>query len=181
MTLEQAVNELILKNSSFNESLELNEIKKEIADVTWKNKIGYFSISTDNQEEKYEIEFDEFIENGNSVAGIKFYRILGNRRVLKYFGCTESKEPLTVSLTMKDQVKKYLDKYNPDVFGFLGALNEKPRLRHYERLLTSLHREYKQYNNSFMMDREGDRIFVLAKSDNILDSTIQSLQQKLDI
>ena len=59
-------------------------------------------------EEKYEIEFDEFTDNGNKVAGIKFYRILGNRRVLKY---TESKEPLTVSLTMKDQVNKYLAKF----------------------------------------------------------------------
>jgi len=165
-----------MKESNFREWLrqgELTEVKREIKDVTWKDSIGYFSID----DEKYEVEFDEFTENGKSVAGIKFYRILGNRRVLKY---TESKEPLTVSLTMKDQVKKYLDKHKPDVFGFLGALNEKPRLRHYERLLTLLHREYTVYENSFMMDREGDRIFVLAKSENILDSTINSLQQKLD-
>lgn len=152
----------------------ITEIKKEIKEVKWINNIGYFDID----EEKYEIEFDEFIENGSKVAGIKFYRIIGSRRVLKY---TESKEPLTVSLTMKDQVKKYLDKHNPDVFGFLGDLKEKPRLRHYERLLTLLHREYKQYDNSFMMDREGDRIFILAKNENILDSIIASLQQKLDI
>ena len=152
----------------------VNEIKKEVKDVKWDNDIGYFNID----EEKYEIEFDEFTDNGNKVAGIKFYRILGSRRVLKY---TESKEPLTVSLTMKDQVKKYLDKHNPDVFGFLGDLTEKPRLRHYERLLTLLHREYKQYANSFMMDREGDRIFILAKNENVLDSTIASLQQKLDV
>lgn len=165
-----------MEETNFREYLrqgQINEIKKEVKDVTWKDNIGHFSID----DEKYEIEFDEFTENGNSVAGIKFYRILGNRRVLKY---TESKEPLTVSLTMKDQVKKYLDKHKPDVFGFLGALNEKPRLRHYERLLTLLHREYTVYENSFMMDREGDRIFVLAKSENILDSTIDSLQQKLD-
>lgn len=152
----------------------VNEIKKEIKNVEWKNSIGYFNID----DEEYEVEFDEFIDNGNNVAGIKFYRILGSRRVLKY---TESKEPLTVSLTVKDQVKKYLDRHKPDVFGFLGNLTEKPRLRHYERLLTSLHREYKQYENSFMVDREGDRIFVLAKNENILDSTIASLQQKLDI
>jgi hypothetical protein len=152
----------------------VNEIKKEIKNVEWKNNIGYFNID----DEKYEVEFDEFIDNGNNVADIKFYRILGSRRVLKY---TESKEPLTVSLTMKDQVKKYLDKHNPDVFGFLGNLTEKPRLRHYERLLTSLHREYKQYENSFMVDREGDRIFILAKNENVLDSTIVSLQQKLDV
>ena len=165
-----------MEETNFREYLrqgQINEIKKEVKDVTWKDNIGHFSID----DEKYEIEFDGFTENGNSVAGIKFYRILGNRRVLKY---TESKEPLTVSLTMKDQVKKYLDKHKPDVFGFLGALNEKPRLRHYERLLTLLHREYTVYENSFMMDREGDRIFVLAKSENILDSTINSLQQKLD-
>lgn len=93
----------------------VNEIKKEVKDVKWDNNIGYFNID----EEKYEIEFDEFTDNGNKVAGIKFYRILGSRRVLKY---TESKEPLTVSLTMKDQVKKYLDKHKPDVFGFLGEI-----------------------------------------------------------
>ena len=149
----------------------VNEIKKEVKDVEWKNDVGYFSID----EEKYEVEFTD---NGNKVAGIKFYRILGNRRVLKY---TESKEPLTVSLTMKNEVKKYLDKYKPDVFGFLGNLTEKPRLRHYERLLTLLHREYKQYENSFMIDREGDRIFILAKHENTLDTTIASLQQKLDV
>lgn len=165
-----------MEETNFREYLrqvQINEIKKEVKDVTWKDNIGHFSID----DEKYEIEFDEFTENGNSVAGIKFYRILGNRRVLKY---TESKEPLTVSLTIKDQVKKYLDKHKPDVFGFLGALNEKHRLRHYERLLTLLHREYTVYENSFMMDREGDRIFVLSKSENVLDSTINSLQQKLD-
>lgn len=89
----------------------VNEIKKEIKTVEWNNNVGYFSID----EEKYEVEFDEFTDNGNKVAGIKFYRIIGNRRVLKY---TESKEPLTVSLTMKDQVKKYLDKHKPDVTGF---------------------------------------------------------------
>lgn len=152
---------------------ELNEVKKEIKSVHWKNDIVYFSID----DEQYEVEFDEFTENGHFVAGIKFYRIISNRRILKY---TESKEPLTVSLTMKDQVKKYLDAKKPDVFGFLGALNEKPRLRHYERLLTLLHREYKEYDNSFMMDREGDRIFILAKTEDVLDDTIKSLQQKLD-
>lgn len=82
---------------------------------------------------------------------------------------------------MKDQVKKYLDKHNPDVFGFLEDLNEKPRLRHYERLLTTLIREYKQYANSSMMDTGGDRIFVLAKNENVLYRTIISLQQKLDV
>lgn len=150
----------------------ITEIKKEVKEVIWSNNVGHFSIDDEN----YEVEFDEFSDNGNKVAGIKFYRIIGTRRILKY---TESKEPLTVSLTMKDQVKKYLDKHNPDVFGFLGDLKEKPRLRHYERLLTLLHREYKQYDNSFMMDREGDRIFILAKNENVLDSTIASLQQKL--
>jgi hypothetical protein len=163
----------MIKFSDWLKEKQLNEIKKEVKEVHWKNGIGYFSID----DEKYEIEFDEFIENGNSVAGIKFYRIIGNNRVLKY---TESKEPLTVSLTMKAEVKKYLNKNVPDVFGFLGALTEKPRLRHYERLLTLLHREYSQYNNSFMTDRQGDRIFVLAKNENILDSTINSLQQKLE-
>lgn len=163
----------MIKFTDWLKEKELTEIKKEVKEVDWKNGIGYFSID----DEKYEIEFDEFTENKNSVAGIKFYRIIGNNRVLKY---TESKEPLTVSLTMKAEVKKYIEKHNPDVFGFLGALTEKPRLRHYERLLTLLHREYKQYSNSFMTDRQGDRIFVLAKNENILDSTINSLQQKLE-
>ena len=168
--MERFTNEL---RSVLNTSA-INEIKKEVKEVVWENDIGYFNID----DEKYEVEFDEFNDKGNKVAGIKFYRIIGNRRILKY---TESKEPLTVALTMKDQVKKYLDKHNPDVFGFLGDLTEKPRLRHYERLLTTLHREYKQYANSFMTDKGGDRIFVLAKNDNILDSTISSLQQKLDV
>ena len=157
---------------------ELNEVKKEIKDVTWSSgfgkETGHFFIN----DEKYEIEFDSADSNGFKLRGLKFYRIIDNKRIITY---TESKEPLTVALTMKDQVKKYLDKHKPDVFGFLGDLTEKPRLRHYERLLTLLHREYKQYANSFMMDREGDRIFILSKNENILDTTIASLQQKLDV
>ncbi len=42
----------------------VNEIKKEIKDVNWKDSVGYFSID----EEKYEVEFDEFTDNGNKVA-----------------------------------------------------------------------------------------------------------------
>lgn len=118
----------------------INEMTKKIpAEVKWKSGfgkgIGKFTI----QDEDYEIEFDEFIENNQRVAGIKFFRMKNNLRVIKY---VESKDPLTVSLTMKEQVKLYLEQKKPDVFGFMGDLTENARLRHYQRLLTVLSREF---------------------------------------
>ena len=156
-------------------TIELNEVKKEVKDVSWSSGfgkgVGKFSID----EEKYEIEFDEFIEEGHPGAIIKFFRVVNGRRVKKY---TDSKEPLTVSLTMKDQVKKYLDKYKPDIFAFLGDLDEKPRLRHYERLLTLLYREYNIYEHSFTIDKQGDRIFVLSKTEKLSDRAIEIIHHK---
>ena len=100
-----------------------------------------------------------------------------NIRVIKY---VESKDPLTVSLTMKEQVKLYLEHKKPDVFGFMGDLTEKGRLRHYQRLLTLLSRELKtnlehftensprlQYLNKFQEKRdfygEGIRYYKFSK------------------
>lgn len=85
--------------------------KKTPSEVKWKsgfgNGIGKFSI----QDEDYEIEFDE---NNQKVAGIKFFRMKNNIRVIKY---GESKDPLTVSLTMKEQVKLYLEYKNQTYSG----------------------------------------------------------------
>lgn len=161
------------------ENSRIDEItKKTPADVKWKsgfgNGIGKFSI----QDEDYEIEFDEFIENNQKVAGIKFFRMKNNIRVIKY---VESKDPLTVSLTMKEQVKLYLEHKKPDVFGFMGDLTEKGRLRHYQRLLTILSREFSaSYKYAYTADRGGERIFILSKDEEVLDSVILTLKDKLD-
>lgn len=157
----------------------INEMTKKIpAEVKWKSGfgkgIGKFTI----QDEDYEIEFDEFIENNQRVAGIKFFRMKNNLRVIKY---VESKDPLTVSLTMKEQVKLYLEQKKPDVFGFMGDLTENARLRHYQRLLTVLSREFSStYRHAYTTDRGGERIFILSKDEEILDSVITSLKDKLE-
>jgi len=67
---------------AFKDWMELNEIsKKEPATVKWKsgfsNGIGKFEI----QDEQYEVEFDEFTENYQNVAGIEFFRIKNNNRL----------------------------------------------------------------------------------------------------
>lgn len=157
-------------------NLELNEVKKEIKDVTWNSGFGkgtgYFLVN----DEKYEIEFDSADSNEFKLRGLKFYRIIDNKRVITY---TESKEPLTVALTMKDQVNKYLTKFNPDVFAFLGNLSEKPRLRHYERLLNQLRLEHKEYVLAYMEDKGGERFFVLDKTNGAVNDELDVLRSKL--
>lgn len=160
-----------------NETQELNEIKKEIKSVLWSNGfgkgVGYFSV----QDENYEIEFDQADMDGYVVRGMKFYRVIEGQRVITY---TESKEPLTVALTMKDQVNKYILKIKPDIFGYIGNLDEKPRLRHYERLLNQLRFEHKEYVLAFMEDKGGERFFVLDKTNGTVDSKIlNKLRSKL--
>lgn len=161
------------------ENSKLNEITKKFpAEVFWKSGfskgIGKFSIL----DEDYEIEFDEFTENNQKVAGIKFFRMKNNIRVIKY---VESKDPPTVSLTMKEQVRLYLKNKKPDVFGFMGNLEEKGRLRHYQRLLVVLSREFSTvYKFPYTADRGGERIFILSKNEDVLDSVILALKDKLE-
>jgi len=83
-------------------------------------------------------------------------------------------------LTIKEQVKMYLTHKRPDVFGFMGNLEEKGRLRHYQRMLELLSREFKQYKSVYTTDRSGDRIFILSKSEDVLDNVILTLQDKLE-
>lgn len=155
----------------------ITEIKKEIKDVNWKSEFGKGTGEFYVQDEKYEIEFDEADTDGYKVRGMKFYRIIDGQRILTY---TESKEPLTVALTMKDQVTKYLSKVKPDVFGYLGNLDEKPRLRHYERLLNQLRYEHKEYTLAFTEDKGGERFFVLDKTNDKVDNKVlDKLRAKL--
>ena len=133
---------------------ELNEVTKKFpANVKWKSGfgsgIGKFSINVNDEIEHYEIEFDEFEQNNKNIAGIKFFRMNDNLRITKY---TESKDPMTVSLTIKEQTKLYLEKKKPDLFGFVGKLTEKGRLRHYARMLETLSSEYTIYKHTYTMD-----------------------------
>ncbi len=155
---------------------ELNEVKKEIKDVTWSSGFGKGTGHFFINDEKYEIEFDSADSNGFKLRGLKFYRIIDNKRIITY---TESKEPLTVALTMKVQVNKYLAKFNPDVFAFLGNLSEKPRLRHYERLLNQLRLEHKEYVLAYMDDKGGERFFVLDKTNGAVNDELDVLRSKL--
>ena len=162
-----------LENSRINEMT-----KKTPAEVLWKSGFGKDVGKFNIQDEDYEIEFDEFIENNQKVAGIKFFRMKDDTRVIKY---VESKDPLTVSLTMKEQVKLYLVHKKPDVFGFMGDLAEKGRLRHYQRLLTVLNREFStSYSYAYTADRGGERIFILSRDEEVLDSIILALKDKLE-
>lgn len=159
-----------------NKPENLNEVTKRAENVYWKEGFsrgtGVFKV----QDENYEIEFDNVDTDGIKVRGVKFYRIIDNQRITTY---VESKEPLTVMLTMKGEVQKYLSKHNPDIFGFMGKLSEKPRLRHYERLLNQLAGLYPVYKLAFMEDKGGERIFVLVNTDKVGESVDSKILSKL--
>lgn len=157
-------------------SNELNEVTKKVADVSWKSVFGNGTGTFEIQDEKYEIEFDNVDTDGFKVRGVKFYRIIDKQRITTY---TESKEPLTVMLTMKNEVQKYIEKINPDIFGFMGKLSETPRLRHYERLLNQLAGLYPIYKLAFMEDKGGERIFVLVCTDKVGDTVNSKILTKL--
>ena len=157
-------------------SNELNEVTKKVADVSWKSGFGNETGTFEIQDEKYEIEFDNVDTDGFKVRGVKFYRIINNQRITTY---TESKEPLTVMLTMKNEVQKYIEKINPDIFGFMGKLSETPRLRHYERLLNQLAGLYPIYKLAFMEDKGGERIFILVCTDKVGDTVNSKILTKL--
>lgn len=159
-----------------NKSDELNEVTKRVADVKWKSEFGSGTGEFKVQDEDYEIEFDNVDTDGFKVRGIKFYRVLHNQRITTY---TESKEPLTVMLTMKNEVQKYLEKLKPDIFGFMGKLSEVPRLRHYERLLNQLAGLYPIYKLAFMEDKGGERIFVLVNTDKVGETVNSKILNKL--
>ena len=62
----------------------------------------------------------------------------------------------------------------------MGDLTEKGRLRHYQRLLTILSREFSvSYKYAYTADRDGERIFILSKDEEVLDSVILTLKDKL--
>ena len=138
----------------------ITEVIKGPVEVNWPKGFGkgtgYFEVL----DEKYEIEFDEVDSSENTIRGMKFFRIMEHTRVIKY---TPSKEPYCVSSTIKEQVQKYIERFKPDVFGYMGALDEAPRLRHYLRMIQSLEKQFKFYNDVFTRDEGGERIFVLSK------------------
>lgn len=154
----------------------LNEVTKRIADVNWVSGLGNGTGCFTIHDEKYDIEFDNIDTDGFKVRCIKFYRIINNQRITTY---VESKEPLTVMLTMKHEVQKYIEKFNPDIFGFMGKLSETPRLRHYERLLNQLAGLYPIYKLAFMEDKGGERIFVLVNTDKVGETVNSKILTKL--
>ena len=151
----------------------ITEVLKSAQEVHWPNGFGsgtgYFNIG----EEKYEIEFDETDTKTMTVRGINFFRIINSKRVIRY---TESKEPFAVAATIKEQVQKYIEYFKPDIFGYMGDLDEKPRLRHYLRMLQDLERKFKFYNDVFTNDLGGERFFVLSKFENSTE-TLDNLKE----
>ena len=151
----------------------ITEVIKGPVEVNWPKGFGkgtgYFEVL----DEKYEIEFDEVDTTNCTIRGMKFFRIINNNRKIKY---TPSKEPYCVSSTIKEQVQKYIERFKPDVFGYMGALDEAPRLRHYLRMIQSLEKQFKFYNDVFTRDEGGERIFVLSKfkdNNETLDNLVE--------
>ena len=138
----------------------ITEVIKGPTDVIWPKGFGkgtgYFNVD----EELYEIEFDNVDTKECTIRGMKFFRIIDGNRKIKY---TPSKEPYCVASTVKEQVQKYIEHFKPDIFGYMGALDEAPRLRHYLRMIQELERKFKFYNDVFIRDEGGERIFVLSK------------------
>lgn len=159
-----------------NKDVDLNEVTKKTSNVVWKSGFGQGTSKFKVQDEDYEIEFDNIDTDGYLVRGVKFYRFINNQRITTY---TESKEPLTVMLTMKSEVQKYIEKIKPDIFGFMGKLSETPRLRHYERLLNQLAGLYPIYKLAFMEDKGGERIFVLVNTDRVGETVNGKILTKL--
>ena len=157
---------LMLKNM-------ITEIVKGPVKVSWPLGFGidtgYFEI----EDEKYEIEFDEADTKECTIRGMKFFRIIDGVRKIKY---TASKEPFAVAATIKEQVQKYIEHFKPDIFGYMGDLDEKPRLRHYLRMLQDLERKFKFYNDVFTNDLGGERFFVLSKFENSTE-TLNNLKE----
>ena len=113
----------------------ITEVIKGPVEVKWTKGFGvgtgYFNVG----DEQYEIEFDEVDTRDCAIRGMKFFRIIDNNRKIKY---TASKEPYCVASTVKEQVQKYIEHFKPDIFGYMGDLEEKPRLRHYLRMIQDL-------------------------------------------
>ena len=151
---------------------DLLEVKKNIQDIIWNGKIGTFHID----DELYEIEYDEVDSDVHTIRGIKFYRIIKNKRILKYI---ESIEPLSVSETIKKDVIRYIKEERPDVFGFVSTLDEIARLRHYERMIKYLHKLYPEYSNVYSEDIDGSRVFIIDKTNGTSDNEIKYLRNKL--
>jgi hypothetical protein len=79
------------------------------------------------------------------------------------------------------RINEMTKKTSADVFGFMGDLTEKGRLRHYQRLLTILSREFSgTYKYAYTADRGGERIFILSKDEEVPDSVILTLKDRLD-
>ena len=157
---------------------ELNERLKEPVKVEWKNGFGKGTGKFNILDEQYEIEFDEVDTKDITIRGMKFFRIVKNTRVTRY---TESKEPFAVTATIKEQVEKYIKIIKPDIFGFMGTLDEPARLRHYQRMLMSLESKYKDYKTSFTTDMGGERIYILSKLSSTEDTlnNLKELQEEL--
>lgn len=156
-----------LKQADENSKNIITEVIKSSVEVKWPKGFGkgtgYFEVL----DEKYEIEFDEADSSENTIRGMKFFRIMEHTRVIKY---TPSKEPYCVSATVKEQVQKYIERFKPDIFGYMGALDEAPRLRHYLRMIQLLEKEFKFYKSVFTRGEGGERIYVLSKLESITET-----------
>lgn len=173
MSKEKLIDEF---RAFLNKPENLDEVTKRAEKVYWKGGFGRGTGIFKVQDENYEIEFDNVDTDDTKVRGVKFYRIIDNQRITTY---VESKEPLTVMLTMKGEVQKYLEFIKPDIFGFMGKLSEIPRLRHYERLLNQLAGLYPIYKLAFMEDKGGERIFVLVNPNKVGESVDSKVLSKL--
>ena len=167
-----------LKELEENSKNIITEVIKSPVEVKWPKGFGkgtgYFEVL----DEKYEIEFDEVDSSENTIRGMKFFRIMEHTRVIKY---TPSKEPYCVSSTVKEQVQKYIERFKPDIFGYMGALDEAPRLRHYLRMIQLLEKEFKFYKSVFTRDEGGERIYVLSKLESITETLNNLVELKREL
>lgn len=156
----------------------ITEIIKGPVQVKWPSGFGkgkgYFNID----EELYEIEFDSADTEEHTIRGMKFFRVLERTRVIKY---TPSKEPFCVAATVKEQVHNYIEHFKPDIFGYMGDLDEAPRLRHYLKMIQALEKKFKFYNIVFTHDDGGERIFVLSKLESIKETLDNSKELRKEL
>lgn len=125
------------------------------------------------EDELFEIEFNEFSKDEFSITVCKLYKIINDKRMLCY---SDSKYKLELSKKVKEQIRKYLDDNNTDIFSFSVELKDLLVYRTYEFFLRHLTYDYNQYNYAFTTDEGNIRFLVLAKTDNVSNDVVNLIK-----
>ena len=127
----------------------------------------------DIEDELFEIKFNEFNKDELNITVCKLYKIINDKRLACYL---DSKYKLELSKKVKEQIRKYLDNNNPDIFSFSVELKDLLVYRTYEFFLRHLTYDYNRYNYAFTTDEENIRFLVLAKTDNVSDDILNFIK-----